>query len=279
MNKIDFTPARIFGIIISVVFVWIFLFSIWYSNNILNQQKFVTTTTQVLQSEEVRNAISDEIVVTVQQRRPIVGSIAAPLVTKIIAGIMDTNFYANVNTKLAQEIQIQLTSANPKEVFVDLRSTKDTLGPIVEKADPELLKDVPDKIVLVKKNQIPSLYEIGTLITIGGPILLIVGLIMLAIIWRRITDKRDYIVILSLTFAASGLLVYFLVPAVGNYLVAQTDSSNLALIINNIYIAFTNSISQFAFNVLIAGVIVALLAKFVRREIFKLPERSSSKNK
>ena len=279
MEKSNFSLSSIFGIIASVVFIWVFMFSIWYSNNILNQEKFVNTTTQVLQSEQIRNAISSQIVDEVQQKRPIVGTIAAPLLTKIIAGVMDSNLYANFNTKIAQEIQIQLTSANPKEVYVNVKPTKDLLGPFINELDPEILSNVPDRIVIIKKNQIPSLYKFGTFVTVGGPILLIIGLVILGFIWRRISEKRDYIVVLSLTAGASGLLVYFIVPAIGNYLVAQTDSSNLALIINNIYVAFTAPISQFSLYVLAGGVFVALVAKIAGRELFRLPERSSTKGK
>jgi uncharacterized membrane protein len=139
------------------------------------------------------------------------------------------------------------------------------------------MSNVPDRIVIIKKNQIPSLYKFGTYLTIGGPILLIVSLIILGVIWRKMIDKREYIVILSLTAAASGLLVYFIIPAIGNYLVAQTDSSDIALIINNLYVAFTGSISQFSLYVLFGGLIIALIAKFVKRELFRLPEKITSK--
>lgn len=279
MNKSEFSLASILGIIISVVFVWIFLFSIWYSNNILNQEKFVSTTTQVLQSEQVRNSISSQIINVVQEKRPIVGSLAAPLLTKIIAGALDSNLYANLNTKIAQEIQVQLTSANPREVFVNVRPTKDLLGPFINELDPEIMSNVPDRIVIIKKNQIPSLYKFGTYLTIGGPILLIIGLLILGLIWRKMVDNREYIFILSLTVAASGLLIYFIVPAFGNYLVAQTDSSDIALIINNIYVAFTAPISQFSLYVLVGGVFVAFAAKFAKKEIFKLPEKVKSPKK
>src|SRR4051812_48027756 len=112
MRGIEMNLPKIAGIFMSVVFVWVFLFSAWYSNNILNQEKFVNTTTQVLQKESVRNAISTEIIDTVKARRPIVGAVGAPLLTKIIAGVMDTDVFANVSTRVATEIHLQLTSAN-----------------------------------------------------------------------------------------------------------------------------------------------------------------------
>ena len=274
--NLSFTPLKVLGLVVSVVFIWTFLFSIWYSNNILNQQNFVTTTTQVLNSEKVRTAISNEIVETIKIKRPIIGSLTAPILTKVIAGVMDSDLYASVNTKVAQQLHLQLTSANPRELGLELKPMKNFLSPFLEKADSDLLKSIPDNIVVIRKNQIPSLYQFGTALTMLGPILLIVAIIMLALIWRKIEDKRNYITVLSLCFAASGLLIYFLIPTLGNYLSAQADSINTATIINEVYVAFTAPIAQFAMNVLMGGLVVAVIAKFLKRELFKLPQKAPS---
>jgi len=276
MNKIEFNLSKIVGIIISVVFVWVFLFSVWYSNNILNQEKFVTTTTQILQSETTRNALSNEVIAVIKTKNPIIGTISEPLLVNLLSSVMDSELYTNVTTRMAKQLQLQLTSANPKELQIDLSPAKAVLNPLFERADSDLLNRIPDNIVVIRKNQIPSLYTFGTYLTILGPILLIAGLVILGLIWKKISDKRNYIVVLSLTFAASGLLVYFLVPAVGNYIVAQTDSTNIASIINEIYMAFTAPISQFSSYVLFGGIIVALMAKFLRKDLFKLSEKKSN---
>ena len=276
MEKSQFNFSKILGLIVSVVLIWTFLFSVWYSNNILNQEKFVATTNQVLQSEATRNAISNEIISVVKQRRPIVGTISEPLLTNILAGILNSDFYSNVTTKIAQQLQLQLTSANPRELGLDLRPTKNLLSPLLERADSDLLNRIPDNILILRKNQIPSLYQFGTSLTIFGPIALIIALILLVLIWRMVIDKRSYIVNLSLAFAGSGLLVYFLVPAIGSYIGSQTDSINISTIINEIYATFTAPISQLAIYVLFGGLIIALAAKFVRREIFRLPSRNNT---
>ncbi len=276
MDKDQLNLSKILGLFMSVVFVWIFLFSVWYSNNILNQEKFVATTNQVLQSESTRSAISNEIISVIKQRRPIVGTVSEPLLTNLLTSVLNSDFYSNVTTRVAQQLQLQLTSANPRELGIDLRPTKTLLSPILERTDSDVLERIPDNILVLRRNQIPSLYQFGTIITVLGPVLLIAGLILLALIWRKIQDKRNYITLLSLCFAASGLLIYFLIPALGNYLTAQSNSVNISTIINEVYTAFTAPISSFAFNVMIVGVVIALVARFVRREIFKLPQKNST---
>lgn len=276
MNNKELNLSKVLGIFISVVFIWVFLFSVWYSNNILNQEKFVATTTQVLQTENVRDAISNQIVDTVRSQRPIVGSFTAPLLTKIISGVMDSNLYANVNTRLAQELHLQLTSANPRELTIELKPTKDFLTPLLERTDSNILSGIPDRMVVIRQNQIPSLYKLGTTLTMLGPILLIASLLIMGYLWIKVADKRNYLVILSLSFAATALLIYFMIPTIGNFAMAQADSANIAIIINEVYVAFTSSISNFAFQVLVVSLMVAFVTKFFRRELFKLPQRNSS---
>lgn len=276
MNKNEFNLSKVLGLFLSVIFIWVFLFSVWYSNNILNQERFVATTNTVLQSENTRNAISNEVISVIKQRRPIVGVISEPLLTNLLSGVLSSDFYSNVTTRVAQQIQLQLTSANPREIGLDLRSTKNLLAPIFERTDSELLERIPDNIVVLGRNQIPSLYQFGTLLTLFGPVALIIALILLAAVWVKVSDKRSYITILGLSFAASGLLIYFLIPAIGNYAVAQANSVNIANIINEVYVAFTAPISSFALNITIAGVIVALVAKIVKKELFRLPKNTSS---
>jgi len=279
MNNKELNFSKILGLFVSVVFIWVFLFSSWYSNNILNQEKFVSTTTQVLESENVRNSISNEIVDTIKSRRPIIGSFTAPILTKVIAGIMDSNLYANINTRLAQELHLQLTSANPRELTVELKPTKDLLTPLLERTDSELLSSIPDKIVVIRRGEIPSLYKFGTTLTMLGPILLITSLIIFGFLWVKIADKRSYLVIVCLSFAATALLIYFMIPTIGNIATAQASSANIAIIINEVYVAFTQAIADFAFKVVVVSVLIAILAKFMRRELFQIPQRNSSKAK
>lgn len=279
MDKTKLNFSKIIGLFVSVVFVWVFLFSVWYSNNIINQEKFVATTTQVLESETVRDAISSQIITTVQLRRPIIGSVAAPLLTKIISGVMDSNLYSNLNTKLAQELHLQLTSANPRELTIELKPTKDLLGPFIERSNPGLISSIPDSLTIIRRGQIPSLYKFGTLLTLLGPILLIAALAIMGLIWIKVTDKRNYITILSLCFTATALFVYFLIPTAGNYIAAQANTVNIATIINEVYNAFTISIYNFAFNVMLVSLAIALIARFLRRDMFRLPQRNSSKVK
>jgi hypothetical protein len=276
MKNMELNLSKILGLFASVVLIWVFLFSIWYSNNILNQEKFVATTNRVLQSEQARDAISNEVISVIKQRRPIIGTISEPLLTNLISGVLNSDFYSNVTTRLAQELQLQLTSANPRELGLDLRPTKNLLNPILERTDSELLERIPDNIVVLRRNQIPSLYQFGTILTVFGPVALIIALILLALIWVKVTDKRNYITLVSLCFAGTGLLIYFLIPAIGNYAVAQANSVNIATIINEVYVAFTAPITAFASNVIVAGVIIALIAKFLKRELFRLPKTTSS---
>ena len=62
MNKSGFNLPSIVGLTLGILFFWIFAFNIWFSNNILDRENFVNTTTQVLTTEASRNAIANEVV-------------------------------------------------------------------------------------------------------------------------------------------------------------------------------------------------------------------------
>lgn len=279
MKSTFFNIKNLAGLTLSILFIWIFIFSAWYSNNILDQKRFTENMVSVLKTETVRTSISNEIIDSVRQEAPLVGSITGPILTKIIAGVMDTDLFANFYERSARELHLQLTSANPREIKIQLRPTKLLLTPILDRSNPNLLNAVPNELVIIGKNQIPSLYKFGTYLTISGPILLIIALIILAFVWKINEDKRNYFFALGLIISGSGMLVYLLLPSLGNFISAQVNSINVVNIINEVYSIFTKPLYELSRYFFIFGIIVALVAKFLRRDIFHLPLKSISKSK
>ncbi len=272
MNKPEITLSRLLGFILSVAFIWIFFFSVWYSTNIQNQENFVTTATQVLSSESVRDSVSMELVERIKEKHPIIGTVTAPLLSKVISGVLASDLFSKVYVNAATELHTQLTTKDPKPLTLEIKPTKQVISLLTQKQNPELLDKLPDNLILLERNKIPSLYKVGTLINVAGPVLLIAALITLFYLWRGISKKRTFIVVLSLVFAASGFIVYTLVPAIGGYLQASANSANVANIIYQVYAAFTHRISEVALNVLFFGLLVAFLAKFLKRGVLQLPK-------
>lgn len=269
------TLSRILVFFISVIFIWIFFISVWYSRNILDSNTFVSKTTQILQSEQVRNSISNEVLERAAQRRPILGRVTQPILSKVVSGVLASDLFSNAYERIARELHLQLTSKDPRQISVNVSPAKNFVVLLTRDEDPQLVTNIPDEIILIRKNQIPSLYKFGTTLSILGPVLLIIGLILLVDLWRKFENKRTYIVILGLVFAASGFIVYGLVPAIGNYIAAHSDSANVANIIRQVYFEFTYSVSRWATYVFFAGIISAVSAQFLKPGIFRIPGKKN----
>lgn len=260
-------------IILSVLFIWIFIFSIWYSNNITNRQNFVNKTTQILQTENVRNAISNEIIDIVKSKKPLVGTISAPVLSNIITGVLDTDLFTAIYKRMAGELHLQLTTKNPRPLLIDVAQTKEFIAPLISGKDATLLEEFPDQIIIIKKNQIPSLYLFGTYLGILGPALFIVSLVMLAFIWLKSANKISFFFKLFITVSAFGLLIYFLIPTIGNYLIANFQSINLSIIVNEIFKTFTESLVKLAFGSIVFGIGGVVLIFFFKKGSIKKLKR------
>lgn len=275
MNKSDFSIGKILGISFAVLFFWIFVFNIWFSNTIFNRDNFVNTTTQVLTSESSRNAISAEVVELTQESFPIIGTAAAPLIEKVVGGVLATDLFTNIFTKLSEEIYYQLTTESPKPLELAIGQVLNLIKPFLDDQNSELFDQIPSKVTIIGANEIPSLYNFSQVLAILGPLSLIAGLAIVGLLWMRILDKRHYFIIIGLAVATSGFLVFSLIPILGNFITSGISSANGIFIINELYNAFTKNLVDFSLLVLILGLLTAFVAKFVKRDLFKLPDRSS----
>lgn len=273
MNKFGINLSSALAIVLAVLFFWVFIFNIWFKNNILNRENFVNTTVSVLSTEETRNAIADEVVGVVQQKAPVIGQITAPILTKVIVGVLDTDLFNNVFNKLAEEIYYQMTTSNPRPLEIKTGGIAVLISPLLADQNPNFLKNFPDKIVIIKQGSIPSLYQFSNILSILGPVLLIAGLILAGFSWIKTVNKRSFFVVFGLTLAATGFIIYSMIPVVGNYITSSLSSPNAILILTNIYDAFTYKIVDFSLYVLVIGLVLAICAKFLRKSLFKLPKK------
>lgn len=276
MKNTGFSIGSIIGLSLAVILFWIFAFNIWFSNTILNQENFVNTTTQVITTEESRNAIASEVVEITQENFPIIGSVTAPLIQKVVVGILDTELFTTIFEKLSEEIYFQLTNPNPKPLEINIGGAISLIEPFLDDQDTELFANIPDKITLIGENEIPNISQFANTLAIIGPISLIAGLILIGLIWRMITNKRNYFIAVGLISAASGFLVFSLIPVIGNYIASGVTSANGLYIINELYAAFTQKLVDLSLAVLVIGLFTALIAKYVKRSALRLPQKPSN---
>lgn len=261
------------GMVISVLFVWVFIFSIWYSNNITNRNNFVNKTTEVLQTEVVRDAIANEIIDIVKQKRPLIGTLSASVLSNVITGVLDTNLFATIYSRLAGELHLQLTTKNPRPLEIDVTQTKQFIAPLISSQDSTLLNEFPDKIVIIKKNQIPSLYLFGTYLGIFGVAFLIVAILILGLTYIKTKNKRGYFLKLSSTILIVGILIYFIIPSIGTYIGSNFDSVNMSIIVNEVFVSFTNPLVNASLVSIGIGAVGLVVSGLIKKEVLHLPKK------
>src|SRR3990172_5454180 len=115
------SPRTIIALaIVSVVFLLVANFSLWLNNNIFNRQAFVRTTVDVVQTQDVRNAIGAETVDQVFKDTPVVKRVLGDTLKSAISGLLASQAAQPVPEEVAQQANILITAPEPQEVKFDI---------------------------------------------------------------------------------------------------------------------------------------------------------------
>lgn len=260
----ELNSKKIAGLSIIAVLMIIFAtFSVWLNNYIFNEEAFVAETVEVATSEEVRYAISSEIVDESLVEYPVANRIFATPLTKALAGMLDSTLAEKAVKELASQTYVIVTSSDPESVVIDTTSVKSVIGPIIVALDPGAAKDVknmniPDKIVLIDATNFPNISWMTNLIWIGQ-ILAIVGVgTMAMMIWVARKDRKTEAMVLKtfgLTLGVLALVSAMIIPAIEPTIVAYGTSYNTRLIISVVYQNFTNIIAGWYWALALVGVL------------------------
>ncbi len=237
-------------LLVAVVFAWFSITSAWITRTIFNQQVFVSTVTAALQTPESRQAISESVVNRVLADYPIIRRAVGPTLVNTVSGVLASPQFQPVYEKAAQQVFIQMTTANPQEVSLDIKSATDFAAPIIDRLDPQLgarLANVPDKIVIIGKGEIPSIYDFGAKISFWGPVLGLVSIIIFGfLMWKAkgMEMRVKLVVWTAVYFAAIAFLIYFLIPSLEMRVMAQISNQAAVTVISQLFETMTASFIQ-----------------------------------
>ena len=249
--------------------------ALWVNRTLFNADTFSTIAQQSLLSESSRNAMASEIVNTALEDRPLVKNVVGDTATKLISGLLGTNQAEAGVKKVISRIHLAITSENPKNIEFDLTGIKsviDKLITLIGKEDTATaVNKIPDKIVILDVSNIPKLYIYGTVFLWIAPIALIGAAILLArphVIRRRLDGK----ILTFQGFAVIGTSVMALLvgPLFKPPLLAQIPSSDLRVVVENVYNAFIsnfNSQTMWLFDFGLAILFIAICVFIYNRFI------------
>lgn len=248
--------------ILTVLLVLMVNVAIWLQTSIFNEQKFVQTTQTVLSQESTRNAIASNIVDNALQNYPTVDKVLGDTLTKSVSALMNTNAFASLTTKASTQLYNLVTTKNPQSVVINTSNIQDFLNAITRFVSPATAEKVqsiqiPNQIVLVNANQLPSLYNWTYFVSLW-PILGAVALGLAIYLVMMVQDKSKYQVfeILGAELAAAALLFVLLIPAIEPPVIQNISNANMRLVFGSVYSILSQSLVTQTWAIIGAGVLM-----------------------
>lgn len=243
--------------------------ALWVNQTLFNVDTFSTIAERALLSESSRDALASEVVDTALSNHPLAKNIIGDTTTKLISGLLSSN-RAEVSVKrVISRLHLAITSENPKNIEYDLTGIKSVVDKIItligEEGSTGAVSQLPDKIVILDVSNLPKLYMYGTVFLWLAPIALIGAVILLARphVIRRQLDVR---ILIFQGFAVIGTSVMALLvgPLFRPTLLAQVPSTDLRVVVDNIYGAFISNFDAqtmwlFNLGLIILGFAVCVL--------------------
>ncbi|HSX57994.1 MAG TPA: hypothetical protein VLE47_01845 [Candidatus Saccharimonadales bacterium] len=258
--------------IIVGLLLWIGFFSVWFTNDIYNKDNFTQTLTSVLKDEEVRQAVADQMVANFSDKFPILGKVLGPTLNKTFVGVLGSDLFDKVYSKLASGTYDQLTSTRPKAVVINVGDATNFLSPLLEKAAPELsqkLSELPSEVVIIKAGQIPNIAAAASFITTFGRGALVLGIVLLAYFFfqaKSFVLRKEFSQKLGIVIAVSSATVYLTLGAAKTYAISQANTPAGETIIKKLYEVFTVDLANFAALFVVVGIGVLVISSIIKQK-------------
>jgi len=262
-----------------VVSVFLLLTSVglWLERQIFNEERFKETAAGVIKTEQVREAIADEIIVIVTGDFPELKDLATEFVQPTLAELLNSDFIASAVEEVAGEIQVALTSSEPQAVAIDISGItgplKTAVGfiPNLSSEVENAVKDLPSSIVLIEKGGIPSIFTIGLILMWLGRLTGVAALVIfIVMVWKAIVNRQSQILrTLGIYISIGAAIFLVLVWAFSSPFLSTIGSGNIRVIVSNIFEAFIRILINQTWAILVVGLFIigaSYLLRFWRED-------------
>jgi hypothetical protein len=149
--------------------------AIWINHAIFDTSTFTKTAVASITSPASTQALASEVVDRALADKPTVKAVAGPTATKLVGGLLESDQFSTVLTKAVTKLQVYLTTSDSqqKSISIDLTGVKNVVSTLVGVADnrgidlpndgaaADKVAALPDQLVLLDANNVPSLYSYG----------------------------------------------------------------------------------------------------------------------
>ena len=268
-------------IIILSVIVSVFLvltsIGLWLERQIFNEERFKNTAVGVIKTDQVREAIADEIIIIVIGDFPELKNLATEFVQPTLAELLNSDFISLAIEEVAGEIQVALTSSEPQAVAIDVSGItgplKTAVGfiPNLSSEVENAVKDLPSSIELIEKGGIPSIFTIGLILMWVGRLAGVSALVIFGImVWKAIANRQSQILRTLGIYISIGAAVFLvLIWAISSPILSTIGSGNIRVIVTNVFEAFLGILLNQTYVIVVGGLIIigaSYLLRFWRED-------------
>jgi hypothetical protein len=216
----------------------------WLELNLVNSERFVSTTVGVLEQEDVRLALADRVVERLLEERPVIEVVAGDELEAIVAGILGSDRLLEVLSSIATQFHIMLTTGERPTITIDSRLIQLIVVAVARIVAPEQAADleVEDgtlEIVLFEDRDIPTIEPYIDLLRWGGLIASVITLGLMALVIWRSDDRRIAVRRCGLTVVVAALVFLFVVPALRLWMTSKVENAAQEEIVTEFVTAFT----------------------------------------
>jgi hypothetical protein len=242
--------------------------AVWVNRYVFDTNTFTSLAVSTVTEESSRQAVAAELVDRALADRPVLKNVAGDTAANFISGLLSSPTAEKALTRVVTRLQIVLTSPQREAIVINLEGLKQIIARLVsaassiqgeqriENVDPERL---PNQITLLDPKNLPNFYQAGITLSWLSPLAFIAAIILLALpyLW----DKRRYARLLLLQGAVlivAGLLALLLGPLIKPTVLANVTSSNMRVVVDNLYTAFINTFNEQTILLIIIGIAMCI---------------------
>ena len=259
----------IFFSIIAVILVLIANLALWFTDEIFDSEEFVHKTVQIIEREEVRDAIAAEIVDEAFADQPLIQLIAGNVLEPVISGLLGADILEPAIETLAEAVHTALTS-KPQAITIDTSGIVEFVKPLATAINERLgtqinAANIPDTVVIAEKGDIPSIYIFGVVMLWVGLFSTIIGLgLIIWLIWVNRGDRRRYVLkTIGFSLIVGAAIVLIVLQAIGATVLSPIDNENLEIVASNIFDVFVGVLKWQNWILIIIGIVLIAVGQYL----------------
>lgn len=248
----------------------------WVNRYIFNEQKFSQVAVSSILSSDSRQAIAEGVSTKLYENRPVAKRVLSEPTTSIVNGILGSPRLQAPLTELVKRINVRMTSKTQPEVALDLTSVKSVLTQVVGTVDKVSNNDVsfnpdniPDKIVVIKSDNLPDLYNYSLALLWLSPITLIAGLLLMILpyVWWR-NRYKSIMTMQGVMLVIVGALAQMIGPLFRPLVIGNLATDAGRTVIGNLYNAFIATFEHQSMIFFLLGGLLLVARILIHFEIF-----------